>query len=31
MPLIVMLLAGLFCSVNGYLQCSHLLVSRVYP
>eukprot|EP00752_Nemacystus_decipiens_P009210 g8226.t1 len=31
MPLLVMLLATLFCSVNGYLQCSHLLASRVYP
>ncbi|CAM9505797.1 unnamed protein product [Pylaiella littoralis] len=31
MPMIVMLSAALFCSVNSYLQCSHLLVSRVYP
>ncbi|CAM9136750.1 unnamed protein product [Scytosiphon promiscuus] len=30
MPLLVTLLAGIFCSANSYLQCSHLF-SRVYP
>ncbi|CAM9737067.1 unnamed protein product [Ascophyllum nodosum] len=31
MPLLTMLTATGYCSINGYLQCSHLLTSTVYP
>ncbi|CAM9475302.1 unnamed protein product [Discosporangium mesarthrocarpum] len=31
MPLAVALAAWIFCHVNSYLQCAHLLLFRVYP